>query len=563
MGKKVFYDDDARRRVLAGAQVLYDAVKTTMGPKGRNVVISKSYGNPTVTHDGVTVAKGVDLDDVDDETLGYKVGAELIKQAANKMNDVAGDGTTTVTILTYHILNEANKLIAAGHSPMLLRKGLESAAHDVLAKLGGLSEAVAGKKTRVAEVASISAGDAEIGNLIAEVMESVGKDGVVTVEEGQGLALESEVVEGFTMDRGYVSPYMVTDASRMEAVYEKPAILITDKKISSVQDFLPILEKLAQAGKKDLVIIAEDVDGEALTTLVLNKLKGVFNTVAVKAPSFGDRRKEILEDIAILTGGEVITEERGHTFENAEMSMIGTARKVLVTKDDTTIIEGAGSAAEVKARVAQINKQADSATSEYDKENLEKRRAVLSGKVAVIKVGGATETEIEEKKFRVDDAVHAVKAALEEGIVAGGGKTMINLSIQLATKYGAKDYSTAKVLAEHGAITENPGVDILIRALNQPFIILMNNAGLNPSAYIANISSPKSDKNRVGVNVETGEVVDLLDAGIVDPTRVVKEAIQNAVSIAGTAMTMGALVAEVPEKSTPAAPDMSGMGGMM
>jgi chaperonin GroEL len=546
MGKKVFYDDDARRRVLAGAQVLYDAVKTTMGPKGRNVVISKSYGNPTVTHDGVTVAKGVDLDDVDDETLGYKVGAELIKQAANKMNDVAGDGTTTVTILTYHILNEANKLIAAGHSPMLLRKGLESAAHDVLAKLGGLSEAVAGKKTRVAEVASISAGDAEIGNLIAEVMESVGKDGVVTVEEGQGLALESEVVEGFTMDRGYVSPYMVTDASRMEAVYEKPAILITDKKISSVQDFLPILEKLAQAGKKDLVIIAEDVDGEALTTLVLNKLKGVFNTVAVKAPSFGDRRKEILEDIAILTGGDVITEGRGHTFENAEMTMVGTARKVLVTKDDTTIIEGAGSVTEVKARITQINKQADSATSEYDKENLEKRRAALSGKVAVIKVGGATETEIEEKKFRVDDAVHAVKAAMDEGIVAGGGVTFIDLSGAINTE---------------GNDSVAAGKQILKSSLEQPFRILLTNAGINADEWLPKVKTAKGGQ---GVDVNNpSKLLDLKTAGIVDPARVAKEAIQNAVSIAGTAMTMGALVAEIPEKSTPAAPDMSGMGGMM
>src|SRR4051794_2375725 len=318
MGKKVFYDDDARRRVLGGAQVLYDAVKTTMGPKGRNVVISKSYGNPTVTHDGVAVAKGVDLEDVDDETLGYKVGAELIKEAANKMNDVAGDGTTTVTVLTYHILSEANKLIAAGHSPMLLRKGLEAAAAEALGQLNGLSEDIAGKKNRVAEVATISAGDEQIGNLIADVMEKVGKDGVVTVEEGQGLAMESEVVEGFTMDRGYVSPYMVTDTARMEAVYDKPAILITDQKVSSVQEFLPMLEKLAQAGKKDLVLIADDVEGEALGTLILNRLKGVFNTVAVKAPAFGDRRKDILQDIAILTGGEVISEDTGTTFENAD-----------------------------------------------------------------------------------------------------------------------------------------------------------------------------------------------------------------------------------------------------
>jgi chaperonin GroEL len=544
MAKKVFYDDDARRRVLGGAQILYDAVKTTMGPKGRNVVISKSYGNPTVTHDGVTVAKGVEIDDVDDETLGYKVGAELIKQAANKMNDVAGDGTTTVTVLTYHILNEANKLIAAGHNPMQLRKGLEGAAQDVIKQLDTQSEDIAGKKNRVAEVATISAGDEQIGNLIADVMEKVGKDGVVTVEEGQGLTMESEVVEGFTMDRGYVSPYMVTDTTRMEAVYDKPAILVTDQKISSIQDFLPMLEKLAQAGKKDLVLIADDVEGEALGTLILNRLKGVFNTVAVKAPAFGDRRKEILQDIAILTGGEVISEDTGTTFENAELSVIGTARRVIVTKDDTTIIEGAGSAADVKARIAQINAQVDSASSEYDKENLEKRRAALSGKVAVIKVGGATETEIEEKKFRVDDAVAAVKAALDEGIVPGGGVTLVD---------------AAKAIKITGGDSELAGANLLKNALEQPFRILLTNSGLNPDEWLPQV---KKGKGGMGVDVNNPDkLTDLKAAGIVDPARVTKEAVQNAASIAGTAMTMGAVVVEVPEK-TPAAPmpDMGGMG---
>jgi chaperonin GroEL len=555
MAKKVFYDDDARRRVLGGAQVLYDAVKTTMGPKGRNVVISKSYGNPTVTHDGVTVAKGVEIDDVDDETLGYKVGAELIKQAANKMNDVAGDGTTTVTVLTYHILNEANKLIAAGHNPMLLRKGLEAAAHDVISQLSSHSENIAGKKNRVAEVATISAGDEQIGALIAKVMEKVGKDGVVTVEEGQGLTMESEVVEGFTMDRGYVSPYMVTDTTRMEAVYDKPAILITDQKISSIQEFLPVLEKLAAAGKKDLVLIAEEVEGEALGTLILNRLKGVFNTVAVKAPAFGDRRKEILEDIAILTGGEVISEETGTTFENAEISVVGTARKVLVTKDETTIIEGAGTAAAVKARIDQINRQIEVATSEYDKENLEKRRAALSGKVAVIKVGGATETEIEEKKFRVDDAVAAVKAALEEGIVPGGGVTLINLSAELNKRHEAKVKKLAGADQSQAA-----GVNLLIGALEQPFRILLSNSGLNPDEWL-----PQVKKGKVGLGVDVNnpsQLVDLKAAGIIDPTRVVKEAIQNAASIAGTSMTMGALVVEVPEKNPAPMPDMGGGMGM-
>lgn len=562
MAKKVFYDDDARRRVLGGAQILYDAVKTTMGPKGRNVVISKSYGNPTVTHDGVTVAKGVELADVDDETLGYKVGAELIKQAASKMNDVAGDGTTTVTVLTYHILNEANKLIAAGHNPMLLRKGLEAAAHQVLAQLGGMAEDVQGKKNRVAEVATISAGDAEIGNLIAEVIAKVGKEGVVTVEEGQGLDLESEVVEGFTFDRGFVSPYMVTDTSRMEAVYNKPAVVITDKKISSVQEFLPILEKLAQSGKKDLVIIAEDVEGEALGTLILNRLKGVFNTVAIKAPAFGDRRKDILNDIAILTGAQVITEDRGMTFDNVELDVVGTARKVIVTKDETTIIEGAGSVTEVQARIDQINNQVKSATSEYDKENLEKRRAALSGKVAVIKVGGATETEIEEKKFRVDDAVAAVKAALDEGIVPGGGVTLIELGKELVvSRTKGKDIKTLISVTSggrNGLISGDAGADILANALVQPFLQLMQNAGFNGQALLSEVML----KTGYGVDVNTGQVVDVLKAGIVDPARVTKEAIQNAVSIAGTSMTMGALVVEVPEPKS-ASPDAGGMGGGM
>lgn len=546
MAKKVFYDDDARRRVLGGAKMLYEAVKTTMGPKGRNVVIGKSYGAPSVTHDGVTVAKGIDIGEADDETLGYKVGAELIKQAANKMNDVAGDGTTTVTVLTYHILNEANKLIAAGHNPMLLRKGLEAAASDVISRLEGYREDIAGKQGRVAEVATISAGDAEIGQLIADVMEKVGKDGVVTVEEGQGLKLESEVVEGFTFDRGFVSPYMVTDPARMEAVFDKPAVLVTDKKITSIQEFLPILEKLAQAGKKELVIIADDVEGEALGTLVLNKLKGVFNTVAIKAPAFGDRRKDMLQDIAILVGAEVITEDKGLTFENAELHAIGSARKVIVTKDETTIVEGAGSPVELKARIDQILAQEKNAKSEYDKENLQKRAAALNGKVAVIKVGGATEPEIEEKKYRVDDAVAAVKAAMDEGVVAGGGVTLVNL----ATGIEASDEDS----------TVAAGKTILKNALEQPFRILMDNAGLNADEWLPQV---KSGKAGMGVNVNhPSKLVDMKKEGVIDPARVTREAIQNAASIAGTGMTMGALVVDVPEKSASSAPAMGGGMGM-
>lgn len=553
MAKKVFYDDDARKRVLAGAEILYNAVKTTMGPKGRNVVISKSHGAPTVTHDGVTVAKGVELSDVDDETLGYKVGAELIKQAASKMNDVAGDGTTTVTVLTYHILNEANKLIAAGHNPMLLRKGLESAAHDVITQLGTLREDIQGKKSRVAEVATISAGDKIIGDLIADVMDKIGSEGQVTVEEGQGLALESEVVEGFTFDRGFVSPYMVTDTARMQAVYAKPAVLITDKKISSVQEFLPILEQLAQSGKKDLVIIAEDVDGEALGTLILNRLKGVFNTVAVKAPSFGDDRKHVLEDIAALTGAKVISEERGDSFEEADLNVIGSARKIIVGKDSTTIIEGAGAAQDVQARLNEITGQITATASEYDRSQLVKRRAALSGRVAVIKVGGATETEIEEKKYRVDDAVAAVKAALAEGIVPGGGVTLVNL---------AHAVIPVRVKSLESDPSVQAGRDILSKAMEKPFRILMENAGLNADEWLPQL---RTGKPGFGVNVnDPSKLVDMKAKGVIDPARVTKEAILNAVSIAGTSMTMGALIVDVPEPAGAASamPDMGGMGMM-
>jgi chaperonin GroEL len=547
MANKVFYDEDARRRLLGGAKALYEAVKVTMGPKGRNVVIDKAYGSPQVTHDGVSVAKAVEIAEIDDETLGYKVGAELIKEAANKMNDVAGDGTTTVTVLTYHILSEANKLIAAGHNPMLLRRQLEAATKEIVDRLDGMREDISNNSERVAEVATISAGDDEIGKLIADVISKIGKEGIVTVEEGQGLSLESEVVEGFTFDRGFVSPYMVTDPARMEAIYDKPAILITDKKIANIQEFVPLLEKIAGAGKKDLVIIAEDVEGEALGTLVLNKLKGMFNTVAIKAPSFGDKRKEVLQDIAILTGATVISEDQGFSFENADTSMLGSARRVIVTKDDTTIIEGAGQEVDIKARIDTIAMQAMNAGSEYDKENYDKRRAALEGKVAVIKVGGATETEINEKKDRVDDAVAAVKAALDEGIVSGGGITLVNLSSMLNDD-------------------KSPGAEILKQALLQPFIQLMNNAGLNSQALLALVQGSKDHGLGINVASEDGEpkLQDMKKAGIVDPARVTREAITNSVSIAGTGMTMGALVAAIPEKeSSSPAPDMSGMGGMM
>ena len=547
MAKKVFYDDDARNRVLGGAKSLYDAVKVTYGPKGRNVVIAKGFGGPTVTHDGVTVAEGIELPENDDETLGYKVGTDLIKQAAKNLNKQAGDGTTTVTVLTYSILKEANRLIAAGHNPMELRKGIEQAGAEIVKELNKLAEPIEGKSDRVAEVATISAGDAEIGKLIAGVIEKVGKDGVVTVEAGQGLELEAEVVEGFSLDKGWVSPFFVTDAGRQEAVYEKPAILITDKKISSVQEFLPMLEKLAQSGKKDVVLIADEVEGEALSILVLNKLKGVFNTVAVKAPSFGDRRKDVLRDIAMLTGATVISEDHGLTFENAGLEVLGSARKVIVGKDETTIIEGAGKPSGVKERIAEIKSLSENASSEYEKEQFDKRAAALSGKVAVIKVGGATETEIDEKKFRVDDAVAATKAALAEGIVAGGGVTLVNLAGNLKVS---------------GADSLSVGRQILKDALKQPFLQIMKNAGLNADALLAQVESGKPG---FGVNVMKPEdgLIDVKKAGVIDPARVTKEAVQNAVSIASTAATMGALVVDIPEAEVAAAPGgMPGMGIM-
>lgn len=545
MAKKVFYGDDARTRVLGGAKALYDAVKVTYGPKGGNVVIAKSYGGPTVTHDGVTVAEGVDLPENDDETLGYKVGAELIKQAATKLNKVAGDGTTTVTVLTYNILKEANRLIAAGHNPQELRKGIEEAGREVVAELDKISESIEGKNARVAEVATISAGSQEIGELIAGVIDKIGKDGVVTVEAGQGLEMESEVVEGFSLDRGFTSALFVTDINRQEAVYDKPAIVITDKKLSSIQDVAPILEKLAQAGKKDLVLIADEVEGEALSVMVLNKLKGVFNSVAVKAPSFGDRRKEILEDIAVLTGATVISEERGMNFDNVGLDVIGSARKVIVGKDETTIIEGAGAKKEVESRIGLIVAQSDNAQSSYDKSELDKRAAALSGKVAVIKVGGASETEIDEKKFRVDDAVAATKAALAEGIVAGGGVTLVNLANNIKTE-GTDSVSAGKL--------------ILKNALKQPFVQIMKNAGLNSEALLAQVEAAKPGN---GINVMTPEkgLIDVKKSGVIDPARVTKEAVQNSVSIASTAATMGALVVDIPEKE--AAPSIGGgMPGM-
>ena len=539
MAKKIFYAGEARDKVLSGAKQLYDAVKVTFGPKGQNVVIEKSYGNPTITHDGVTVAEAVDLGSTE-ANLGEQIGAKLIKSAAQKLNKVAGDGTTTVTVLTYNILNEANKLITAGVNPMELRKNIEQAGHEIIQKINQTAEKIAGDDKKVAEVATISAGDPEIGKLIADVISKIGKDGIVTVEAGQGLEMEQEIVEGFSYDKGYSSPFFVTDVNRQEAIFDKPLILLTDKKISTSSEILPVLEKIAQSGHKDLVIIAEEVSGEALSLLVLNKLKGVFNSLVLKAPAFGDRRKEILEDIAVLTGATVISEDKGMKLEDAEISALGSAKKIIATKDNSTIISGAGKQSAVSDRIELIKSQANLATSDYDREQYEKRAAALSGKVAVIKVGGATETEIDEKKYRVDDAVAATKAALDEGIVTGGGVTLVNLADQLEEK--------------------DAGAKIVKNALKTPLLHILENAGLNAQALLAAVENAKPGQ---GINVMEPEkgLQDLKKAGVIDPARVTREAVQNAISIAATAITMGALIVEIPEKEDQNA-SAAGMGGM-
>ena len=539
--KKIFYNDQARDKVLAGAKQLYDAVKVTFGPKGQNVIIEKPYGAPTITHDGVTVAEAVDLGSTE-ENLGEQIGAKLIKTAAQKLNKSAGDGTTTVTVLTYNILAEANKLIAAGVNPMELRKGIEEAGAEIIKKIDKLAEKIDGDSQKVAEIATISAGDEQIGKLIAEVISKIGKDGVVTVEAGQGLEMEQEIVEGFSYDKGFSSPFFVTDINRSEAVFDKPLILLTDKKISSASELLPLLEKCVAAGKKDLVIIAEEVEGEALSVLVLNKLKGVFNTLVLKAPAFGDRRKEIMQDIAILTDSTLVSADQGLKLEEVGLEVLGSANKIIATKDETTIIKGAGDQKSVTERINLINSQAKTVTSDYEREQLEKRAAALSGKVAVIKVGGATETEIDEKKYRVDDAVAATKAALTEGIVAGGGVTLVNLANELkSTSNGAK---------------------IVKNALKAPFIHILENAGLNAQAMLSKVEEANPGE---GINVMTPEkgIVDLKKAGVVDPAKVTKEAVKNAISIAATAITMGALIVEVPEKEPESPAGMGGgMGGM-
>ncbi len=543
MAKQIIFEDEARRSLKEGVDALAQAVKTTLGPKGRNVALDKKWGSPTVTHDGVTVAKEIELEDP-----FANMGAQLLKEAATKTNDVAGDGTTTATVLAQSIVNEGRKNVTAGANPMLIKRGIEAGRDEIVKAISQMASSVDTKES-IAQVASISAADAQIGDLIADVMDKVGKDGVITVEESKGLEFEQEYVEGMQFDRGYLSPYFVSNSESMEAEIEDPYILITDKKISSASDLVPILEKLIQIGKRDFVVIAEDVDGEALATLVLNKLRGMVNALAIKAPGFGDRRKAMLRDIAVLTGGQVITEELGRNLESVMLEDLGRAAKVVSTKDTTTIVDGAGSTEDIKGRIDQIRAETDASTSDYDREKLQERLAKLAGGVAIIRVGAATETELKEKKHRVEDALSATRAAVEEGIVPGGGVALINAIPSLDG-----------IDLEGDALT---GVNILRRALEEPMRMIASNAGLDGPVVIERVRGlhEKGEFN-TGYDVLANDYVDMLEAGIIDPAKVTRSAVENAASIAAMILTTSALVTDIPEP-TPAAPPMDpGMGGM-
>ena len=546
MAKQLVFDENARRSLKRGVDVLANAVSTTLGPKGRNVALDKKYGAPTVTHDGVTVAKEIELDDPFEN-----MGAQLLKEAATKTNDIAGDGTTTATVLAQIIVHEGLKNVAAGANPMLIKHGIEAGVEAVVKQLKDMAIEVS-KHDQIAQVATISAQDPEIGTLIADVMDKVGKDGVITVEESKSLSFETEYVEGMQFDRGYISPYFVTSPERMESEIPDPYILIYDKKISSAQDIIPLLEKLVQRGKRDLVIIAEDVDGEALATLVLNKLRGMLNVLAVKAPGFGDRRKAMLGDIAVLTGGQVISEETGRKLDGVGIEDLGRAGRVVSTKDDTTIIEGAGDERAIQGRIEEIRIETDKSTSDYDKEKLQERLAKLAGGVAVIRVGAATETELKEKKHRVEDALSATRAAVDEGIVPGGGVALIQ---------------AVKALAEikMDNSDEQVGVSILRRALEEPMRRIVENAGADGSVVIETVRRMVKEKKHIGYDVISGEYVDMIKQGIIDPVKVTRGALQNAASIAAMILTTEALVTDIPEKKEPAAPaggpGMGGMGG--
>jgi chaperonin GroEL len=539
--KELLFSEEARRALERGVNQLADAVKVTLGPKGRYVVLDKKFGAPTITNDGVTIAREIEVEDVFENQ-----GAQLVREVATATNDVAGDGTTTATVLAQAMVREGLKNVAAGANPMALKRGIEQAVDQVVEALKGQSKEISGKED-IARVATVSARDREIGDVISDAIEKVGKDGVVNVEEGQTFGLELEFVEGMQFDKGYLSPYMVTDAERMEAVLEEPYILIANQKIGAVKDILPVLEQVIQAGKP-LLIVAEDVEGESLATIVVNKLRGTFTAVAVKAPGFGDRRKRMLEDISILSGGEVITEEMGLKLENTKLSQLGRARKVVVDKDSTTVIDGAGDSEAIKARIKQLKQEIENTDSDFDREKLQERLAKLSGGVAVVKVGAATETEMKEKKHRVEDALQAARAALEEGIVPGGGVALLN-AISGIKSEGLED-------------DERTGTLIVTRSLEEPLRQIANNAGLEGSVVISRVRDAEPGH---GLNAETGEFEDLYAAGITDPTMVVRSALQNAASIAKSILTTECIVAEAPEKAGAGAgmPGMGGMGDMM
>ena len=541
MAKEIKFGEDARRSMLEGVDKLANTVKTTLGPKGRNVVLDKSYGAPEITNDGVTIAKSIELEDHYEN-----MGAKLVAEVATKTNDIAGDGTTTATVLAQAIIREGLKNVTAGANPVGIRKGIEEATKTAVDELHKISHKVNGKK-EIAQVASVSSSSPEVGDLIADAMEKVGHDGVITLEEGKGIQTELSVVEGMQFDRGYLSQYMVTDNDKMEADLDNPYILITDKKISNIQDILPLLQEIVQQGKA-LLIIADDVDGEALPTLVLNKIRGTFNVVAVKAPGFGDRRKAQLEDIAALTGATVITGDLGLDLKDTRIDQLGQAGKVTVTKDNTTIVEGAGDKDAIAERVATIRKQIDETTSDFDKEKLQERLAKLAGGVAVIRVGAATETELKERKYRIEDALNATRAAVDEGYVAGGGVALVNAAKAVAD------------LKEDGDV--QTGINIVLRALEEPVRQIATNAGLEGSVIVERL---KHEKTGFGFNAATGEWEDLAEAGIIDPTKVTRSALQNAASVAALLLTTEAVVADKPEPKTaaPAQPDPSGMGGMM
>ena len=541
MAKEILFNEEARRALGRGVDQLANAVKVTLGPKGRNVVLDKKFGSPTITNDGVTIARDIELPDPFEN-----MGAQLVKEVATKTNDVAGDGTTTATVLAQAMIQEGMRNVAAGANPMILKKGIETAVKTLVEEIKKRSIKVSGK-AEIAQVASVSAADEEIGGLIAEAMEKVGNDGVITVEESKGLQTALNVVEGMQFDRGYISPYMVTDPDRMEAVMDNPYILITDRKISAIADMLPTLEKVVKVGK-ELLIIAEDVEGEALATLVVNRLRGTFKAVAVKAPGFGDRRKAMLEDIAILTGGTVITEDMGRKLDSVELEDLGTARQVRITKDETTIIDGAGDKDVIAKRVNQIRAQVEETSSDFDREKLQERLAKLSGGVAVIEVGAATEVELKDKKLRIEDALNATRAAVEEGIVAGGGTTFIDIIPALNTLEATGDVQT--------------GINLVKRAVEEPLRQIAYNAGLEGSVVVEKV---KNTEAGVGFNALTEEYIDMVKAGIVDPAKVTRSALQNAASIASLVLTTETIVADKVEENpaVPAMPPMGGMGGMM